>query len=164
MITIDGQDLKLNEYTRNEIKSVLDQGWTPIVRSMGTFFGIAFAIRKSPWSSTLQASIALFLADPVLWYLIDRSRPGLFLSLAVGAIGTALYIISNSVIMLPSVPSNIARADGMIQTYTTIIPGKLTIGWDMKDGLDTLIWVLSVLFCSCICFGNIGRRLAARKN
>ncbi|CCU76534.1 INSIG domain-containing protein [Blumeria hordei DH14] len=162
--TIHGQDFKQNEYTKNETKSVLDQGWTPIVRSIGTFFGIAFAIRKSPWSSTLQASIALFLADPILWYLIDRSRPGLLLSLAVGAIGTALYIISNSVIMLPSVPSNIARADDMIQNYTTIIPGKLTIGWDMKDSLDTAIWVLSVLFCSCICFGNIGRRLAPKEN
>ena len=25
--------------------------------------------------------------------------------------------------------------------------------------VETGVWMLSVLFCSCLCFGNIGRRL-----
>jgi hypothetical protein len=26
--------------------------------------------------------------------------------------------------------------------------------------VESGVWMLSVLFCSCVCFGNIGRRLA----
>ena len=29
-----------------------------------------------------------------------------------------------------------------------------------RERLEGGIWILSVLFCSCVCFGNVGRRLA----
>lgn len=29
-----------------------------------------------------------------------------------------------------------------------------------RESLEGGIWILSVLFCSCVCFGNVGRRLA----
>ena len=29
-----------------------------------------------------------------------------------------------------------------------------------RESIEGGIWILSVLFCSCVCFGNIGRRLA----
>jgi hypothetical protein len=32
-----------------------------------------------------------------------------------------------------------------------------------KETLECGTWIISVLFCSCVCFGNIGRRLALKK-
>jgi hypothetical protein len=29
-----------------------------------------------------------------------------------------------------------------------------------RESIEGGIWILSVLFCSCVCFGNVGRRLA----
>jgi hypothetical protein len=30
-----------------------------------------------------------------------------------------------------------------------------------KDGIaEGAVWIMSVLFCACLCFGNVGRRLA----
>jgi hypothetical protein len=29
-----------------------------------------------------------------------------------------------------------------------------------RESIEVGIWILSVLFCSCVCFGNVGRRLA----
>ncbi len=29
-----------------------------------------------------------------------------------------------------------------------------------RESIEEGIWIMSVLFCSCVCFGNIGRRLA----
>jgi len=33
-------------------------------------------------------------------------------------------------------------------------------GYINRETIEGAIWILSVLFCSCVCFGNIGRRLA----
>ncbi|KAE8440541.1 hypothetical protein EG329_007258, partial [Mollisiaceae sp. DMI_Dod_QoI] len=79
--------------------------WTPVVRSVGAFVGIAYAIRKLPWATPLQASLTLFLVNPVLWYLIDRSAPGFILSASVGAVGTSLLLASNPD-MMPSPASS----------------------------------------------------------
>lgn len=32
-------------------------------------------------------------------------------------------------------------------------------GLAKQETVETGMWMLSVLFCSCVCFGNIGRRL-----
>ncbi|POS87357.1 hypothetical protein EPUL_000836, partial [Erysiphe pulchra] len=85
-----------NENSKMEENSILRQGWTPVIRSVGAFVGIAFALRKLPWSSTFQASLALSLVNPVLWYLIDRSKSGFLLSSAIGTSGTALLLILKS--------------------------------------------------------------------
>ncbi|MCJ1400662.1 bifunctional phosphoribosylaminoimidazolecarboxamide formyltransferase/IMP cyclohydrolase [Xylographa trunciseda] len=75
--------------------SGLGADWNPVVRSIGAFIGIAFAIRKLPWQSTLQVSLTLALVNPVLWYLIDRSKPGFVLSAIVGIAGTAVLTVVN---------------------------------------------------------------------
>ncbi|KAG7290229.1 hypothetical protein NEMBOFW57_000227 [Staphylotrichum longicolle] len=81
--------------------------WALVVRGIGAFVGIVFAIRRLPWASTMQVSLTLALANPFLWYLIDRSKPGFLLSAAVGVGGAAVLMVMG-----------------------------------------------------CVCFGNIGRRLA----
>jgi hypothetical protein len=37
---------------------------------------------------------------------------------------------------------------------------ELFAGMVSYDNLAVVTWVGSVLFCSCVCFGSIGRRLA----
>jgi hypothetical protein len=39
---------------------------------------------------------------------------------------------------------------------TVLLGGYLARNKTVESG----VWMLSVLFCSCVCFGNIGRRLA----
>ena len=66
--------------------------WALVIRGIGAFVGIVFAIRRLPWASTMQVSLTLALANPFLWYLIDRSKPGFLLSAAVGLGGAALLM------------------------------------------------------------------------
>ncbi|KAM0274438.1 hypothetical protein ACHAQH_007846 [Verticillium albo-atrum] len=129
--------------------------WALGVRSIGAFVGIVFAIRRLPWASTLQLSLTLALVNPFLWYLIDRSKPGFLLSATVGLIGSALLMGVNPEMMpTPSTPS--------FRNETLSEP--LTFGgFANQETVETGIWMLSVLFCSCVCFGNIGRRLALSK-
>ncbi|EPE35244.1 hypothetical protein GLAREA_10941 [Glarea lozoyensis ATCC 20868] len=142
---------------------LLGADWTPAIRSVGAFVGIAYAIRKLPWASSLQASLTLFLVNPVLWYLIDRSVPGFVLSSAVGAAGTALLLASNPD-MMPS-PATYGRTSNNSLSHTEILGELQVMGVEVGDyvsreSIEGGIWILSVLFCSCVCFGNIGRRLA----
>ncbi|KAF4624677.1 hypothetical protein G7Y89_g13494 [Cudoniella acicularis] len=145
-----------------ESNGIFDADWTPVVRSIGAFVGIAYAIRKLPWASTLQASLTLFLVNPVLWYIIDRSTPGFILSSAVGATGTAILLASNPS-MMPS-PTSGHRVNSTIK-HTDILGDLNVMGMGIgeyvsRESIEGGIWILSVLFCSCVCFGNIGRRLA----
>ncbi|KAF1982334.1 hypothetical protein K402DRAFT_340609 [Aulographum hederae CBS 113979] len=137
--------------------------WHPIVRSIGAFVGIAFAIRKLPWQSTLQVSLTLMLANPALWYLLDRTVPGFVLSLLVGLFGTGALLAINPH-LVPS-PASLS-SNG---TYTTPSPGlggygaAETVGGVVSyDTVGVATWIGSVLFCSCVCFGNIGRILKGR--
>jgi hypothetical protein len=146
--------------------------WTPVVRSVGAFVGIAYAIvrlstpsifhantlqRKLPWASTMQASLTLALVNPALWYLIDRSKPGFVLSTAVGATGTALLLVANPD-MMPSPAASTSNPRNNTVQHTRLTNGSL--GYISRESIEGGIWILSVLFCSCVCFGNIGRRLA----
>ncbi|KUJ07839.1 uncharacterized protein LY89DRAFT_353178 [Mollisia scopiformis] len=131
--------------------------WTPVVRSVGAFVGIAYAIRKLPWATPLQASLTLFLVNPVLWYLIDRSAPGFILSASVGAIGTSLLLASNPD-MMPSPASSTSTFRNT--TFKPTTPYTSGTGIVNRESFEVGIWILSVLFCSCVCFGNVGRRLA----
>ncbi|TVY16376.1 Protein NSG2 [Lachnellula arida] len=147
-----GEDLDSN--------SILDADWTPVVRSVGGFVGIAFAIRKLPWSSTLQASLTLAFVNPVLWYLIDRSKPGLLLSTAVGVTGTLLHFVVTPEIMPSPVLSTNSTTENHEMLADLNVMGMDLGGYINRENIEGAIWVLSVLFCSCVCFGNIGRRLA----
>lgn len=164
--------------------------WLHVVRSVGAFVGIAFAIRRLPWESTLQLSATLALANPALWYLLDRSRAGFALALAVGVCGTIAVLAVNPAYCL-AVPHTQARPEhGTCQSHSypsakgpphfagpggaaqapngsaQAVPGGGAPGrWAAGGNLEAVgaaTWLGSVLFCSCVCFGSVGRRLAGR--
>jgi len=145
----------------NDGASTKDDGpstdWALVVRAIGAFVGIVFAIRKVAWASTLQVSLTLALVNPLLWWLIDRSKPGLFLSAVVGLTGSVLLLGVNPDIM--PAPTHVALGNfslGQDGDHDLPVLGGLA----RQETLETGVWMLSVLFCSCVCFGNIGRRLA----
>ncbi|KAI2470555.1 insulin-induced protein-domain-containing protein [Annulohypoxylon bovei var. microspora] len=149
--------------------------WPLAVRGIGAFVGIAFAIRKLPWDSTLQASLTLALVNPVLWFLIDRSMPGFLLSTTVGITGTMVVMgLKPDMVPTPANPSasTIPGYDAQYDNATSgfaqqqqqpqelISFGGVTI---TQEQFGTIIWVMSILFCCCVCFGNIGRWIALNR-
>ncbi|KAF2474690.1 uncharacterized protein BDR25DRAFT_280151 [Lindgomyces ingoldianus] len=144
-----------------DAESSLSEQWNEIVRSVGAFVGIAFAIRRLPWQSTLQLTLTLALVNPALWYILDRSKPGLSFSLIVTSLLTSFIFLSNpDVLPSPALPAT---------TNSTHLPSgaqgiqeELFAGVVSYESLAVVTWVGSVLFCSCVCFGNIGRRLAVQ--
>lgn len=114
--------------------------------------------RKLPWQSSLQVSLTLALVNPFLWYLIDRSKPGFFLSSFVGITGTAVLLgLNPDVVPSPPVPSPRVSVDN--SSFDHALPPRLI----SPESIHVWTWIASVLFCSCVCFGNIGRRLAFRQ-
>ncbi|KAJ5635188.1 uncharacterized protein N7484_008501 [Penicillium longicatenatum] len=129
--------------------------WVAVARSVGAFVGIAFAMRRLPWESTTQASLTLALANPVLWYLIDRTQTGFVLATTVGIAGmSAVLSLKPELIPASTGPS----------VGTTFLNGT---GWEnslgagiTQESIAVRTWIASVIFCACMCFGNIGRQLA----
>lgn len=117
--------------------------------------------RRLPWQSTLQLTLTLALVNPALWYILDRSKPGLSLSLLVTSLLTSLMFLSDPT-ALPS--PHAATAGNTTQEGRqrgSPAPGtELFAGIISYENLAVVTWVGSVLFCSCVCFGSIGRRLA----
>lgn len=147
--------------------------WALAIRGIGAFVGIAFAIRKLPWSSTLQVSLAFALVNPVLWYILDRSMSGLVLSISVGLAGSAMLLgLRPEVVPSPAAPSTPAY-EAYGPEYGNATNGSAseldqqqqlaTVGGVSQETIAMGIWLWSVLFCCCICFGNIGRWLAIRR-
>jgi hypothetical protein len=146
-----------------------------IEKRTGAFVGIAFAIvglfaaecpghanqtqRKLPWASTLQVSLTLALVNPVLWYLVDRSKPGFFLSAGVGVIGTTVLLSLNPEMM----PSPLTSPSLSSQNGTSVLASQAFGDFLSQETIECGTWIISVLFCSCVCFGNIGRRLALKR-
>ena len=126
--------------------------------------------RHLPWESTLQASLTLALSNPVLWYLVDRSATGFLLALGVGLTGTAADLGSNP----EYVPAPAAAAAAMAARLAGFNSTGVHAAAAHMEGLTAVAalvnvqsmaastWVASVLFYCCVCFGNIGRRLAFR--
>jgi len=133
--------------------------WNPVVRSFGAFVGIAFAIRKLPWTSTLQVSLTLALVNPVLWYLIDRSKPGFLLSIIVGILGTTVLLSLNPE-MVPSPATSPSFSFRNQSSAAKFDASEVLGGLVAKETIECGTWIISVLFCSCVCFGNIGRKLS----
>ncbi|OCL08279.1 hypothetical protein AOQ84DRAFT_293508 [Glonium stellatum] len=162
------RDAPLEERTeeKTNLRAPLGEQWNPVVRSIGAFIGIAFAIRKLPWQSTLQVSVTLALVNPALWYLLDRSKPGLTLSALVSFTCTSiLLLVKPDVVPSPTAPSTNATGLPSISPGNNGLNGgaeapELFAGIVSYESLGVATWIASVLFCSCICFGNIGRRLA----
>jgi len=142
--------------SRSGNQSGVAADWTPVVRSVGAFIGIAFAIRKLPWQSTLQVSLTLALVNPALWYIIDRSKPGFLLSAVVGVAGT-LVLLSINPDMVPPPSASFAKISIKNDSSHELGSGLNRLITNESIGVGT--WIASVLFCSCVCFGNIGRRL-----
>lgn len=150
---------------RDTHDSPISEQINDVVRSVAAFVGIAFAIRRLPWQSTLQLTLTLALVNPALWYILDRSKPGLSVSLLVTSLFTSFIFLSNpSVLPSPSLPAatNITtRAPSLVKSHSTPVPPQeMFAGVVSYENLAIVTWVGSVLFCSCVCFGSIGRRLA----
>lgn len=144
----------------SETETSFGEQWNDVVRSLGAFMGIAFAIRRLPWQSTLQLTLTLALVNPALWYILDRSKPGLSFSLIVTSLLTSFIFLSNpDVLPSPSLPATVNGT--RTPTPALLQPGdELFAGVVSYETLAVVTWVGSVLFCSCVCFGSIGRRLA----
>lgn len=159
--------------------------WALVVRGIGAFAGIVFAIvrsrfiycfpsqckccankplqRKLPWASTMQVSLTLAMVNPFLWYLIDRSKPGFLLSAAVGLAAVILTGLNPEIMPTPMGSSSAHlrhnHTGGQRDGEPLMLGGLAT-----QKTIETGLWALSVLFCSCVCFGNIGRRLALNRS
>lgn len=104
----------------------------------------------------MQVSLSLALANPFLWYLIDRSKTGFLLSTAMGLVGTAVLLgLDPGMMPTPATRTTFQNATGLYRAEATAEPMLPS-----QETVETGIWIVSVLFCSCVCFGNIGRRLA----
>ncbi|KAL6851033.1 hypothetical protein ACO1O0_008159 [Amphichorda felina] len=84
-----------------------------VMRPIGAFVGIIFAIRKLAWASTLQVSVTLALVNPLLWWLIDRSKVGFILSATVGLMGS-IFLLGVTPGMMPSPPAHLVYLRGGI--------------------------------------------------
>lgn len=136
--------------------------WNDVVRSIGAFIGVAYAIRKTPWASQLQLSATLAMVNPFLWYLLDRTSAGFLLSTASGFLGIIGVLILNpawipapSHSLLKHTNSSMLHADVQQNGVPKVLEHFLT-----HERVSSAIWIGSVFFCSCICFGNIGRLIA----
>jgi hypothetical protein len=118
--------------------------------------------------------MALALVNPFLWYLIDRSKPGLLLATAVGLGGSAILMgLRSDMVPKPaasyswssSEPSydfaaNLTSSPGQASHSPPMVLGGLASQETVENGM----WTLSILFCCCVFFGNIGRRLALNRS
>ncbi|KAH7391979.1 insulin-induced protein-domain-containing protein [Pyrenochaeta sp. MPI-SDFR-AT-0127] len=161
-------DTQVHEKETDRRDSPISEQINDVVRSVCAFIGIAFAIRRLPWQSTLQLTLTLALVNPALWYILDRSKPGLSFSLAVTSILTSFIFLSNPNVLpsppLPT-PTNITQLPASSNSMgskqnTAPVEQDLFAGIVSYENLAVVTWVGSVLFCSCVCFGSIGRRLA----
>ncbi|CZT18482.1 uncharacterized protein RCC_04327 [Ramularia collo-cygni] len=156
----DDEDVMEDETNANATRGRRRDSWLDAVRSLGLFVGIAFAIRKLPWQSTLQLSLTLALTGPAVWYLIDRSPPAFLLSSVVALGGTVLTLAINPS-LLPS-PNPRELLEGVLRNGTTR-GDDLVLGVFRTDSVGVATWIASVLFVSAVCFGNVGRRLASKR-
>ncbi|KAK5134297.1 hypothetical protein LTR08_006726 [Meristemomyces frigidus] len=141
--------------------------WADIVRFIGAFVGITFAIRKLPWQSTLQLSMTFALANAAVWYLIDRSPAGLLLAAVAALSSTAVLVgVNPALVPLPTSAqlqqSHIGMPTGGANGTANIGSEDLMLGMFSHDSVVVVVWFGSVLFVSSVCFGNIGRQLAPR--
>ncbi|KAI1306313.1 insulin-induced protein-domain-containing protein [Xylaria venustula] len=165
-----GETIETDSDSSKKLRRKTD--WALAVRGIGIFIGIAYAIRKLQWDSTLQLSLCLALVNPALWFLIDGSMPGFVVASAVGLAGSALLTsLQPDMIpvpaMLSSSPHGGLYGTGPIHSNASSYhAGTETMflgGFANQQTFAMGIWTLNVLFCCCVVFGNVGRWLAINK-
>jgi len=170
-----GEDEDIEEHEEDARRSTRPTGssrqqgmvaWNDVVRSVGAFVGIAFAIRKLPWQSTLQLSLTLALANPAIWFLVDRSPPGFILSALFSLGGTGMLLGVNPALLPSPSPRSVSPGRIGLSNHTADFQApqdNLVLGLVSHETVGMATWIASVLFVSCVCFGNIGRKLAPRR-
>ncbi|KAL7913413.1 insulin-induced protein domain-containing protein [Trichoderma velutinum] len=147
----------------DERQPLPETDWALVMRAIGVFVGVAFAVRRLEWTSSSQVSLAVALANLFLWWLIDRTMPALVVSTVVGLAGTAFLLSVNpDIIRAPS--TTFAQANSSFYAEAQAEPAMMLGGIASQETVEAGIWILSVLFCTCLCFGNIGRKLARGKS
>jgi hypothetical protein len=150
--------------------------FSPAIRSIGAFLGIAFAIRKLQWETALQLSATLALTNPCLWYLLDRTSAGLVVACVVAGAGSAMVIgfgargaipipipegmsgqVEESLLGLGTQANHSDRGD-LGRGVNGNLSGSNLGGISLGD----VVWVMSVLFWSSVCFGAIGRLMRSK--
>jgi hypothetical protein len=97
-------------------------------------------------------SLALALVNPFLWFILDRTSSGFWFATLVGIAGTAFLLqISPEMIQTPETPAG------------PLLENEFLGGMVSVESIAVGTWIASVLFCSCVCFGNIGRKLASKQ-
>jgi hypothetical protein len=108
--------------------------------------------RRLPWESTTQESLTLALVNPFLWYLIDRTKTGFWLSTVISLTGMGITLALHPEI----IPSSPTGGLGLHNWRLALnIQGGLS-----QEATAVAIWLASAFFSACVCFGNIGRQLA----
>lgn len=110
--------------------------WVSILRAYSALIGILYGVRKLSWDSTLQVAFLWACLNPFIWYLLDGTINGLFVSTVTTVFQTLLFAI-----FLPS-----------------HLPSTSSTGY-----FSVLLWTACVLFNCSLCFGNLGRRLLGKR-
>lgn len=107
--------------------------------------------------------------------MIDRTKGGFCLAALTGIAGAAILLAINpGWVPSPSVPVSAAAATqsatvwGLLKDIANppppvserLLEPDLVLGLVSYESIGVATWISSVLFCSCIFFGNIGRRLS----
>ena len=91
----------------------------------------------------------------MLWYLLDRTRTGFALAAATGIAGTSILLaFVRDIVPLPVDGSEFASKGSAGRR-----PDEFVLGLFSHESIGLWTWIASVLFCSCLCFGNVGRWL-----
>ena len=114
-------------------------------------FANEFLQRRLPWESSSQAALTLALTNPGLWYLVDRSRIGFIISTTYAIAGTFLLLAVNPDL----IPQPSDKIDGNLTAFERI----QVHGVYSTETVGVFVWIASVVFCSCVCFRSLGKRL-----
>lgn len=111
-----------------------------LIRSLVTFLGISYAVRKIEWSSALQVLIIWSLLNPALWLLLDGTISGFLSSLIIATLACTCVYLQNY---------------NLIEQYANQF---FQLGKN-DDFIAIWLWVGSFFFCGLIIFGKLGRAL-----
>jgi hypothetical protein len=87
----------------------------------------------------------------------------LILSTGVGLAGSILvWGVNPDMIPAPAPGSAQNNSNFSTASYTELATVLSSIA--SQETIEASLWMVSVLFCTCLCFGNIGRRMAKGKS